>query len=141
MNYFKNKNYKDTAGALAAAILAIACLIAAIYHIKILIDLDRNGIRVHASVVGFERGAKNSKSAIYHYVTESGLEVTARDKFLQYLKRVKKGDSLYVIYDRNDVYTVTADLGIWIWQAPAIFLFGFTFLTILVVLVWHHRAT
>lgn len=133
--------YKDVLGAIAAAVMAIACLVAAVYHISILHQLERHGVRVEAVVVGFERGAKGSRWAIYQYRTLNDQQITARDLFLQYIKGVDKGQSLRVIYDARDASRVTADLGIWTWQAPAIFLFGFIFLFVLTILVWRHRQT
>ena len=114
---------------------------AAVYHIKILIDLEQTGVSITAVVVDIERGARNSSWAVYNFNTEDGQEVTARDAFQQYVIRVEKWESLYVIYDRNNIETVTADLGIWTWQAPLIFFCGFFFLVILAYLIWRHTKT
>jgi len=67
--------------------------------------------------------------------------VTTRDTFQQYIRGVNRGESVIVIYDRDDIKKVTADLGIWTWQAPAIFLSGFVLLAILAILIWRHRST
>ena len=91
MKLFRKKSYRDTAGAIAAIILAIACLVAAVYHTRVLIDLNHRGVKVTATVVDFDRGSRNSKWAVYLYITRSGQETTARDAFQQYVKGVDKG--------------------------------------------------
>lgn len=134
------KIHRDHLGVLAAVILSLACLIAAAYHVKIILELKHYGITVPAKVVAIEHGAKNSKMAVYQYRTISGREMKARDKFLQYVVRVHKGESVRVIYHREDVRTVTADLGIYIWQAPLIFFAGFMLVGTLAFLIWRNRA-
>jgi hypothetical protein len=141
VNYFKSRKFKDIAGFTAAIIFSVACLAASMYHIKFILDLKQLGLRASATVVDFERGARNSKWAIYRYVTIDDQEVIAKDKFQQYIKRVHKGESVTVIYHKEDVTTVTSDLGLWIWQAPVIFLSGFLLLSIIGFFIWRHRAT
>jgi hypothetical protein len=141
VNYFKSQKFKDIAGCIAAIIFSVACLAASTYHIKIILDLKQLGSRADATVVDIERGARNSKWAIYRYLTTDDQDVIARDKFQQYIKRVHKGESVTVMYHKEDVKNVTADLGLWTWQAPVIFLFGFLFLAIIGFLIWRHRAT
>jgi hypothetical protein len=141
MNYFKSQKFKDIAGFIAAIILSTACLAAATFHINVILDLKHHGVRVNARVVDISRGARNSSWAVYQYAIANGQHTTARDKFQQYIKRVHKGETVWVIYHRNDVETVTADLGIWIWQAPAIFLSGFLLLAVLAFFIWRKRST
>ena len=122
-------------------VLAIACLVAAVYHARVIIELNERGVKASATVVDFHRGARNSKWAIYHYTLPDGQQMTTRDIFQQYVKGVEEGDQVDVIYDRDDTGTVTADLGMWIWQAPAIFGSGFVVLSVLSILIWRHRGT
>jgi len=138
MKFQLSKRGNDIAGVGAAIILALASLVACIYHTKILLDLNGNGVSAEALVVDIERGARNSKWAVYRFETESMGIHTTRDKFLQYIKRVKKGDVVQVIYDKNNPKLVTADLGPWTWQAPAIFGSAFVLLVLLPLLIWRH---
>jgi hypothetical protein len=121
-------------------VLAFACLIAAIYHIKLLFPLLKHGIRTDAVVTGIDIGAKGSKKAIYRYQAKTGAEINSRDIFQMYVIRLHKGDRVTVIYDPDDATVVTADLGIWVWQGSAIFLFGFVFFTalgiVILTLIW-----
>ena len=116
---------KDALGCIAALVIALASLAACLYHVSVLLDLTRNGIRSPAQVVGFERGARNTKWAVYRYSTGTGQTVTARDVFQQYVRRVGKGQAIVVLYDPEEPSRVTADLGPWNWQGPAIFGVGF----------------
>ena len=141
MSYMRTNKSRDIAAFIGVTILAIACLVAAAYHIRVLVDLHQRGVRVEAVVVEIKRGARNSGWAVYRYTPDGGRETIARDKFQLYIKRVKRGQSVNVIYDKNDVKRVTADLGMWTWQAPAIFLFGFAFMAILAFLIWRYRST
>lgn len=130
---FKSQQLKDTAG-------VIACLLAATYHIQIILSLKQHGIHANATVVAIKRGARNSSWAVYRFPLSNAQETIAQDVFQQYIKQVDKDDSIQVIYDKNDPKTVTADLGLWIWQAPAIFLSGFLMLAILAFFIWRKRS-
>lgn len=118
----------NRAGLIACYILAFTSLALAVYHSQLLLQLLGDGKRAHAIVAEIKRGAKNSKWAVYQFNTGTGEAVTARDKFPMYIIRLHKGDHVTVIYNPADTGTVTADLGLWIWQGPIIFLFGFIFL-------------
>jgi hypothetical protein len=141
MNYFRSQRFKDIAGTAAALIIAITSLAAAIYHVYVVLDLKQNGSTVDARVIDIERGARNSKWAVYDYTTEGGQQTVARDIFQQYIKRVRKGQDVRVIYLDREVKTVTADLGVWIWQAPAIFFCGFFILAVIAFFIWRARST
>ena len=120
--------------------LAFACLIATIYHIKLLFPLLKHGIRTDAVVTGIDIGAKGSKKAIYRYQVKTGAEINSRDIFQMYVIRLHKGDRVTVIYDPDDATVVTADLGIWVWQGPAIFLFGFVFFTVVGIVILKFKS-
>lgn len=125
----------DRTAFIACYILAITSLVAAIYHVQLLVPLLKDGKRAEAAVVGIERGFRNSKRAVYQFATETGNQVTARDIFQMYIIRLHKGDHVTVVYDPSDSGHVTADLGLWVWQGPAIFLFGFVFLATFGILI------
>ena len=136
----KEKNKRsDRLGIIACYIMAFASLWAALHQLHILLPLLDEGKRTEAIVVDIKRGAKNSKWAIYQYQAETGKQITSRDQFQMYIIRQHKGDNLIVIYDPENPETVTADLGLWTWQAPAIFLFGFLFLATLGILILQSR--
>lgn len=141
MNYFRSQRFKDVAGTVAALIIAITSLVAAIYHLRVVLDLKQHGTVVNARVIDIERGARNSKWAVYDYTTESGQKTVARDIFQQYIKRVHPGQDVRVIYLNRETKTVTADLGVWIWQAPVIFFSGFLILGVIAFFIWRARST
>ena len=118
-------------GCAAALVFALGSLIACLYHVSVLLDLTRDGVWAPARVVGFERGARNSAWAVYRFAVASGQTVTARDVFQEYIRGVEKGDAIAVFYDPEEPTRVTADLGLWIWQAPVIFGGGFALLAAL----------
>lgn len=99
----------------------------------------KNGKHVEAIVIGIERGFRNSKRAIYQFPVETGKTVTARDIFQMYIIRQHKGDHVTVVYDPSNTDNVTADTGLWIWQGPVIFLFGFVFLVTTGILIFHFK--
>ena len=136
----KTARVSDRNAALAAYGLAFVCLVAAIYHIKLLLPLLNYGIRAEAVVTGIAVGARGSKKATYRYQTQTGANVRSRDIFQLYVIRLHKGDRVTVIYASDDVTTVTADLGLWVWQGPAIFLFGFVFFTALGIMILKFKA-
>ncbi len=131
---------KDTIGALAAGLFALISAIACAYHVSVLTDLLRDGVRTSAVVVDFERGARNSRWAVYRYAGPSGEPITARDLFLEYIRGVERGENIFVLYDPESPDRVTADLGVWNWQAPAIYGVGFVLLAGLTLAVWIHRS-
>lgn len=140
MKWIKTTRVSDRNAAIAAYLLAFVCLVAATYHIKLLLPLLKHGIRTEAVVTGIDVGAKGNKKAIYRYQTKTGAEISSRDIFQLYLIRLHKGDRVTVIYDSDDATVVTADLGLWVWQGPAIFLFGFVFFAALGILILKFKA-
>ncbi|HKK15579.1 MAG TPA: DUF3592 domain-containing protein [Gammaproteobacteria bacterium] len=141
---FKGCNYitkrkkiqvSNNVAAVASFVLALASLVAMIYHIQVLLPLLHDGKRAEAIVTGFHRGARNSKWAIYRFETVGGEPVTQRDRFQLYIIRPQKGEQVTVIYNPDDTSLVTADLGIWVWQGPIIFLLGFVILTATGILI------
>lgn len=122
----------DWAALVACAILAIACLIAAIYHVRSLSSLLERGERTEAVVTGFRSGARNARWAVYEFTTADGIAASAADIFQLYLHRPNRGDTLRVIYDPRDPAIVTADRGLWTWEGAGIFGFG----TLLFVALW-----
>lgn len=135
-----SRKFKDIAGLAAAIILSLACLIAAAYHIQVIQDLKHHGLSTEAVVVDFKHGARNSSWAIYRYTLRDGRVIVAKDMFQQYIKQVDLNQTVAVLYHPEDVERVTADLGSWIWQAPAIFLTGFIVLLILAICIWRYRS-
>jgi hypothetical protein len=128
-----NETKKKTGrwGIIACYILALVCLSAAIYQVKLLLPLLKGGRRAEALVIGIDVGVKGGKKAIFQFFTETGRDVTSRDMFDMYIIRLHKGEHVTVVYDPSDTKIVTADLGLWTWQGPAIFFFGFAFLAAL----------
>ena len=126
-------------GMLAAVVLALTSLFAAYYHVKHLQPLLDEGERVTGLVVDIHHGARNSKWAVYTFHTREGQSVTARDLFQMYFKRLHKGEEVPVLYLPSSPEIVTADLGAWNWQGPAIFLFGFVFLLTVGILILKYR--
>ena len=124
---------------LAAVVLALTSLFAAYYHVKYLLPFLDEGERVTALVVDIHRGARNSKWAVYTFHTREGQSVTARDLFQMYFKRLHRGEEVPVLYLPSNPKIVTADLGAWNWQGPAIFLFGFIFLLTIGILILGYR--
>lgn len=133
-----SKQSKDNLGFLAALVLALLCLAGSLYHVRILLELEEHGVKVPALVVGFKRGARNASWSIYQFSISDGNQITAQDKFQQYIRGVEKGETVQVIYDRRDPSLVTADLGLWTWQAPIIFALGFLFLLVIAFLIRRH---
>lgn len=131
----KKLQVSDRTAAIAAFVLALASLYAANHQLQRMLPLLENGKRTDAVVTGIDRGARTSKWAIYRFVTEAGRTITARDLFQMYINRPHKGEHVTVIYDPSDPEKVTADLGLWIWQGPIIFLSGFVFLSGLGILI------
>ena len=119
--------------------MAVTCLFAIAFHVKILLPLLQHGFHTEAVVSDIDVGAKGSKMAIYRFQDRSGKEITARDKFQMYYIRLHKGDHVNVIYDPDDPRIVTADLGIGIWQGTAIFVFGFVLFSALGVLILKYK--
>ena len=117
------------------SILALACLVAAIYSLQNLTPLINEGRRADAVVVAVDLGVKGTRKAVFRFVTDMGDEVVATDTQDMYFVRLHTGEQVGVIYDPVDPTLVTADLGLWVWQGPAIFLFGFVFLMALGLLV------
>jgi len=105
-------------------LLALACLVAAVYELQILLPLVNRGSHADAQVVAVERGVKGTRKAVYRFVTAGGEEVVTPDWLDMYLIRFKAGERVVVFYDPSDPTLVTADLGQWVWQGPAIFLSG-----------------
>ena len=124
---------------LAAVVLALTSLFAAYYHVKYLQPLLDEGERVTGLVVDIDHGAKGSKWAVYAFHTRDGQSITARDLFQMYFKRLDKGEEIPVLYLPSNPKIVTADLGAWNWQGPAIFLFGFVFLLTAGILILKYR--
>lgn len=136
----KKTRKTDRLAVIAAFILAIACLIASIYQIKLLLPLLNDGKKAEAIVIDIRTGAKDSKTAIYQFKTETGTLVTSQDIFQMYFTRFHKGEHISVIYDPANPETVTADPGFWIWQGPVIFIFGFIlFSTLGIFIVFYMR--
>lgn len=135
MRWNAPKKTRDRVGCIAALILAAICLVAAASQLAIIMDLRANGVATDAQVTGFKIGARNSTWAIYSFKTLTDEAVTAQDRFQQYIRRVQRGDKIRVLYDPDDPTTVTADLGAWIWQGPAIFGSGFVLLVSIAVLI------
>jgi len=118
-------------------LLALACLVAAIYELQLLLPLVDRGSRADAEVVAVERGVKGTKKAVYRFVTTGGEDLVTPDRLDMYLVRLHTGERVAVFYDPSDPTLVTADLGLWGWQGPAIFLSGAVFLVALgLVLPW-----
>lgn len=140
MKWIKTTRVSDRNAAIAAYSLAFVCLVAATYHIKLLLPLLKHGIRAEAVVTGIDVGAKGTKKAIYRYQTKTGVEIRSRDIFQMYLIRLHKGDRVTVMYDPDDATIVTADIGLWVWQGSAIFLFGFAIFTALGILILTFKA-
>jgi hypothetical protein len=138
--FVKTTRVSDRNAAIAAYLLAFVCLVAAIYHIQLILPLLKHGIRTEAVVTEIAAGARGSKKAIYRYQTQTGADMRSRDIFQLYVIRLHKGDRVTVIYDSDDVTTVTADLGLWVWQGPAIFLFGFAFFTVMGIMILKFKA-
>ena len=104
-----------------------------------LAPLLNNGKHAEAAVIGIEQGFRNTKRAVYQFPVETGKTVTSRDIFQMYIIRLHKGDHVTVIYDPSDTDNVTADTGLWIWQGPVIFFFGFAFLLTTGILIFHFK--
>ncbi len=130
------KKISDRIALFACYFLAFTSLFAAVYMTQELLQLLNRGERAEAIVSGIHSGARNTKTAIYQFTTSSGQEISARDRFPMYFIRLHTGDRVTVIYDPSDTGLVTADLGLWVWQGPAIFLFGFIFLSTLGVFIF-----
>lgn len=136
----KKSRVSDRTAAIAAFVLAFASLYAAIYHIRQLLPLLEAGEQADAIVTEIDRGARNTKWAVYRFEAQDARIITARDLFQLYIRRLHKGDHVTVIYDPSDPDRVTADLGLWVWQGPVIFLSGFVFLAILGILIIRFKA-
>jgi len=140
MRQIKSTTTNDRAGIIACAILGIACLVMAYYHVQTLLPLLQNGKRAEAVVTGIDIGARNTKWAIYEFVTDTGKTVTARDVFQMYIHRPDKGNILTVLYDPTNPEIVTADRGMWNWEGAGIFLFGFVlFLALGLFILWYRK--
>ncbi len=140
MKLLDQKPGNDRLAIIACLVLATACFIATIYHFKIVFSLKQHGLKAEAVVIDIETGSRNSKWAIYQFVTQTGQEVIARDTFQQYIKEIKKEMPVIVLYDPMDPATVTADLGNWIWQGAIIFFSAFIFLIVLGILIAKHNV-
>lgn len=121
----------DRWGLVACYLLALACLVAAVYNLQMLVPLLNNGRHADAVVVAVDRGVKGAMNAVFQFVTETGTEVVAQDRLDMYFVRMETGEQVTVIYDPSDPTVVTADLGVWVWQGPAVFLLGFILLVFL----------
>ena len=131
----KSVKPSDRLGAIASFVLAICCLVAAGYHVNLLLPLLKDGVRTEAIVTEIHTGAKGGKWGVYEFETKTGSHVKARDKIQMYIKRLHKGDAITVIYNPSHPDIVTADLGYWIWQGPIIFFLGFILLAVLGLLI------
>ena len=116
-------------------LLALACLVAGVYELQLLLPLVNRGSRADAEVVAVERGVKGTRKAVYRFVATGGKEVVTPDRQDMYLVRLHTGGRVAVLYDPSDPTLVTADLGLWVWQGPAIFLSGAVFLVALGLLL------
>jgi len=117
-------------GIIACFILAVICLASGIYHTHRLLFLINEGNRADAEVVGIDVGAKGGKRAVLQFVTDTGRTAVSRDLFLMLAFRFHKGDHVTVLYNPSDPGIASIDLGLWTWQQPVIFYFGFVFLGI-----------
>ena len=115
----------------ACFILAFICLAGGIYQTQFLLHLTNEGKRADAVVVGIDVGAKGSKRAVLQFVTDTGSTAVSHDQFQMLAFRFHKGDHVTALYDPADPGIATIDLGLWTWQQPVIFYFGFIFLGIL----------
>ena len=118
-------------GILACYTLALVCLVGGIYTTNLLVPLIKEGKLADAEVVGIDVGAKSSKRAILQFITDTGSTAVSHDMFEMMIFRFNKGDRVTVLYNPLDVSVVTVDLGLWIWQQPVIFFFGFILLSVL----------
>lgn len=139
MKFNRATGISDRAAIFACCFLALTSLAISVYQIQQLAPLLKNGKHAEAVVIGIERGFRNSKRAIYQFPVETGNTVTSRDIFQMYIIRLHKGDHVTVMYDPSDTENVTADTGLWIWQGPVIFLFGFVFLVTTGVLIFRFK--
>ena len=139
MRIFNKTRSSDRTAAIASFFLAFTCLFAAGYHVKLLLPLLKQGVRTEAVVTGIIVGARGSKRAIYRFQPSSGKEIQTRDIFQMYFIRFHKGDHIKVIYDPSETSIVTADLGIWVWQGTAVFIFGIALFSILGFLILKFR--
>jgi len=122
-------------GIAACFILAFICLAGGLYQTRLLLHLTNAGKRADAVVVGIDVGAKGGKRAVLQFVTDTGSTAVSRDQFQMMVFRFHKGDHVTALYDPADPGNVTIDLGLWTWQQPVIFYFGFVFLGILGLLL------
>ena len=95
----------------------------------------KEGKRAEALVIGIDVGVKGDKKAIFQFVTETGRDVTSRDMFDMYIIRLHKGEKVTVVYDPSDTKIVTADLGLWTWQGPAIFFVCFALMAAMGIMI------
>lgn len=123
------------AGIIACFILAFICLAGGIYQTHRLLLLTDEGKRADAQVVGIDVGVRGGKRAVLQFVTDTGHTAVSRDLFLMLAFRFHKGDHVTVLYSPSDPDLATIDLGLWTWQEPVIFYFGFVFLGILGLLL------
>jgi hypothetical protein len=136
----RSSNRRSTIlGIIACYILAFACLAGGVYQTHRLLHLANKGKRADAVVVGIDVGVKGSKRAVLRFVTDTGRTAESRDLFQIMVFRFNKGDHVTVLYDPSDPGIATIDLGLWTWQQPVFFYFGFVFLGILGLLI--ARAT
>ena len=132
----RNSNRRSTVlGIIACYILALACLAGGVYQTHRLLSLVNEGKRADAVVVGIDVGVKGGKRAVLQFVTDAGSTVVTRDLFQMMVFRFDKGEHVTVLYDPSDPGIATIDLGLWTWQQPVFFYFGFVFLGILGLLI------
>jgi len=118
-------------GIISCYLLALACLAGSIYQASVLLPLLRYGKRVEGAVVDIQVGVKGGKRAVLQFVTDTGDTVESPDLLEMMLIRFSRDDRVTVIYDPSNTDTATIDLGVWTWQEPAFFLFGFILLAVL----------
>jgi len=61
-------------------------------------------------------------------VTDTGTIAVSRDQFEMMVFRLHKGDHDTVLCGPADAGIATIDIGLWPWQQPVFFCFGFIFL-------------
>lgn len=115
-------------GFFGGLILAFTSLAIGIYQTALLFQLLHRGERAHGVVVGIDVGVKGGRRAVFEFTTESGKLVRSRDFFQMMLIRQSQGDEVVVLYDPSNLKIATIDMGLWTWQQPAVFYFGFVLL-------------
>jgi len=112
-------------GFLGGLILAFTSLAIGIYQTVLLLQLLQKGKRAHGVVIDIDVGVKGGRRAVFEFITESGKLVRSRDFFQMMLIRHRQGGDVVVLYDPSKLKIATIDMGLWTWQQPAVFYFGF----------------